>query len=97
MQKLLVFGGAEVARPHDACVVDVRVVVNPFVLENMLRPIANEHELLAGRLHELSIDGGAALRASFIEKASPYQNMKCAMQKKTIRRAASSLSLLERQ
>ena len=56
MQKLLVFRRAQIARPHYARVVDIRGVVNPFVLEDVLRPIAHEHQLLAGRLRELLIE-----------------------------------------
>ena len=46
-QQLLIFFRAKVARPDNARAIDIGRVVNPL-LKLMLRPVANENQLLAG-------------------------------------------------
>ncbi len=66
MQQLLIFFRAEIASPHDAGMVDVGGVVNPF-LEQVLWAIAHKNQLLAGLRVELAVDGDAALRIAMID------------------------------
>ena len=66
VEQLLIFFRAEIASPHNAGMVDVGGVVNPF-LKQVLWAIAYKNQLPAGLRVELPVDGDAALRVAMID------------------------------
>src|ERR1700733_15885512 len=93
MQQLLVLGLAQVARPDNARAVDVRGVVNPFILEKVPRPIVNKDQLLAGRLRKLLVDCKPGRGSGPIEETSsiPKQEVRDTQEHDHTRRVAGEL------
>ena len=59
--QFFILGRAQIPRPHYPRPVDVRRVINPFILEDMARPVSHEDQLLAGSPRKLVVDGNAPL------------------------------------
>src|ERR1700688_3122135 len=61
MLQLFVFSCPEVASPDDAGPVDIGFVVDPLVLEDMLRRVSNEDEQITGNFRKPLVDLDPAL------------------------------------
>jgi hypothetical protein len=51
---------AQIARPHDALPIDIRTVINPLVLEDVLWPVAYKDQKLPWHSRQLAVDFDAA-------------------------------------
>src|ERR1700741_3780592 len=75
--QFFVFRCSEIARPDNAGLVDRGFVVDPLVLEDMLRRVSNEDQQLTGNFRELLVDIDPALGIGVIDDVPGFVPSHC--------------------